>query len=60
MKKLIVFGLAVLMLLSLGTMVNAKTLKLGLDAGPVSQDPKVHLSGGMLQYTHWAFDPLVR
>jgi peptide/nickel transport system substrate-binding protein len=60
MKKLIVFGLAVLMLLSLGTMVNAKTLKLGLDAGPVSQDPQVQLSGGMLQYSHWAFDPLVR
>ncbi len=57
MKKLLVFGLAVLMLLSLGTMVNAKTLKLGLDAGPVSQDPQVQLSGGMLQYSHWALTP---
>ena len=60
MKKLLVIGLAVLMLLSLGTMVNARTLKLGLDAGPVSQDPQVQLSGGMLQYSHWVFDPLVR
>jgi peptide/nickel transport system substrate-binding protein len=35
-------------------------LKLALDAGPVSQDPQVQLSGGMLQFSHWAFDPLVR
>ena len=60
MKKLIVLFLTVLMLFSLGTSAGAKTLKLGLDAGPVSQDPQVQLSGGMLQYSHWAFDPLVR
>ena len=60
MKKLIVISLAVLMVLSLGTIVGAKTLKVGLDAGPVSQDPQVQLSGGMLQYSHWVFDPLVR
>ena len=60
MKKLIVIGLAVLMLVSLGGIAGAKTLKVGLDAGPVSQDPQVQLSGGMLQYSHWVFDPLVR
>ncbi len=60
MKKLFVLCLTVLMLLSLGTLAGAKTLKVGLDAGPVSQDPQVQLSGGMLQYSHWVFDPLVR
>jgi len=48
------------MLFSFGAIAGAKTLKLGLDAGPVSQDPQVQLSGGMLQYSHWVFDPLVR
>jgi len=40
--------------------IQAKTLRVALDAGPVSQDPQVQLSGGMLQYSHWVFDPLVR
>ncbi|WP_319764865.1 ABC transporter substrate-binding protein [Maridesulfovibrio sp.] len=37
-----------------------KTLKLAMDADPVSLDPHVQLSGGMLQYSHMVFDPLVR
>jgi len=60
MKKLFILCLTVLMLFSLGATAGAKTLKLGLDAGPVSQDPQVQLSGGMLQFSHWVFDPLVR
>ncbi len=60
MKKLLVLCLTVLMLFSFGSLAVAKDLKLGLDAGPVSQDPQVQLSGGMLQYSHWVFDPLVR
>ena len=60
MKKLLIFSLAALMLLSMGTAINAKTMKVGLDAGPVTQDPQMQLSGGMLQYSHWVFDPLVR
>ncbi|KAB1443518.1 ABC transporter substrate-binding protein [Pseudodesulfovibrio senegalensis] len=36
------------------------TLKLAMDADPVSLDPHVQLSGGMLQYSHLVFDPLVR
>jgi peptide/nickel transport system substrate-binding protein len=60
MKKLLIFGLVALMLFSLGTIAGAKVLKVGLDAGPVSQDPQVQLSGGMLQFSHWVFDPLVR
>jgi peptide/nickel transport system substrate-binding protein len=60
MKKLSIWLLAVLILISFGSIAGAKTLKVGLDAGPVSQDPQVQLSGGMLQYSHWVFDPLVR
>ncbi|HOO36883.1 MAG TPA: ABC transporter substrate-binding protein [Deltaproteobacteria bacterium] len=37
-----------------------KTLKLAMDADPVSLDPHVQLSGGMLQYSHMVFDPLIR
>ncbi len=39
---------------------GGKTLKLAMDADPVSLDPHVQLSGGMLQYSHMVFDPLVR
>jgi peptide/nickel transport system substrate-binding protein len=48
------------MVFAIGSIAGAKTLRVGLDAGPVSQDPQVQLSGGMLQYSHWVFDPLVR
>lgn len=60
MRKLLVFGLSILVLMSFGSVAGAKTLKLALDADPVSLDPHVQLSGGMLQYSHWCFDPLVR
>ena len=39
---------------------EGKTLKLAMDADPVSLDPHVQLSGGMLQYSHLVFDPLIR
>ncbi|WP_319467463.1 ABC transporter substrate-binding protein [uncultured Pseudodesulfovibrio sp.] len=35
-------------------------LKVAMDADPVSLDPQVQLSGGMLQYSHMVFDSLVR
>ncbi|GAB7024383.1 ABC transporter substrate-binding protein [Salidesulfovibrio brasiliensis] len=35
-------------------------LILAFDAVPVAMDPHVQLSGGMLQYSHMVFDPLVR
>ncbi|MBU1002684.1 MAG: ABC transporter substrate-binding protein [Proteobacteria bacterium] len=35
-------------------------LRLAMDADPVSLDPHVQLSGGMLQYSHMVFDPLIR
>jgi len=60
MKKYLVIALTSIMLLALGSAANAKTMRLGLDADPVSLDPHVQLSGGMLQFSHWVFDPLVR
>jgi peptide/nickel transport system substrate-binding protein len=60
MRKVACTALAVLIALSFGAAVNAKTLKLAMDADPVSLDPQVQLSGGMLQYSHMVFDPLVR
>ena len=60
MKRFFLWCVVFVALLTLGAMAHAKTLKLALDAGPVSQDPQVQLSGGMLQYSHWVFDPLVR
>ena len=41
----------------------AKTLnsiKVAFDADPVSLDPHVQLSAGMIQYAHMVFDPLIR
>ena len=41
MRKPIMPCLAIAIFLSLGTLANAKVLKLALDAGPVSPDPQV-------------------
>ncbi len=60
MKKLTITALSLFMVLALAVCAGAKTLKVGLDADPVSLDPQVQLSGGMLQLSHWVFDPLVR
>lgn len=34
------------------TAASAVTVKLAMDADPVSLDPQVQLSGGILQYSH--------
>jgi len=60
MKKFLSFCLGILLIFSFCGIIQAKTLRLALDAGPISKDPQVMLSGGMLQFSHWAFDPLVR
>jgi len=41
-------------------MASAKTLKLAFDADPKTMDIQEQLSGGMLQFSNWVFDPLVR
>ena len=51
---------SLLLMLLVASSVGAKTLKLAMDADPISLDPQVQLSGGMIQYAHTVFDPLVR
>lgn len=58
MKRLVIL-LSVIILACAG-LAQATTLRLAMDADPVSLDPHVQLSGGMLQYSHLVFDPLIR
>lgn len=60
MRKGIIAIVVVMVMLCAGAALHAKTLKLAMDADPTSLDPHVQLSGGMLQYSHMVFDPLVR
>ena len=60
MKKVMMLALGLFMVMSVGFSASAKTMTVGLDADPVSMDIHVQLSGGMLQLSHWCFDPLVR
>ena len=60
MKKVLTISLVFVMLFAFKATAGVKTLRLGLDTDPVSLDPQVQLSGGILQYSHWVFDPLVR
>jgi len=60
MKKWMVVLLAALFLFPAVGSAEMPTLKLAMDADPVSLDPQVQLSGGMLQFSHMVFDPLVR
>jgi peptide/nickel transport system substrate-binding protein len=59
MKKFLML-IALVATFAFAAQVQAKTLRLAMDADPVSLDPHVQLSGGMLQYSHIVFDPLVR
>jgi len=60
MKKILTAAACVLLGLSITMAAGAKTLRLAYDADPVSLDPHEQLSGGMLQFSHMVFDPLVR
>ncbi|NJB69318.1 peptide/nickel transport system substrate-binding protein [Desulfobaculum xiamenense] len=60
MKRFLVSFMCAVMLLGFGSMASAKTLKVAFNADPVSLDPHVQLSGGMLQYSHIVYDPLIR
>ena len=63
MKKCLFCTLAFL-LLCMGSLPasaeKGKTLVVAMPSDPVSLDPHVQLSAGMLQYSHLVFDPLVR
>lgn len=39
---------------------QANTINITYDADPGTLDPQEQLSGGMLQFSHMVFDPLVR
>ncbi len=58
--KLLALFCGVSLLSMMALTAHAKTLRLAMDADPVSLDPEVQLSAGMLQYSHLVFDPLVR
>ncbi|MDY0162719.1 ABC transporter substrate-binding protein [Desulfobotulus sp.] len=60
MKKRWLVLAAALLFSCIAGPVLAKEIKLAFDSDPVSLDPHVQLSGGMLQYSHMVFDPLVR
>jgi peptide/nickel transport system substrate-binding protein len=60
MKKLLMILMVFFLVFSVGAVAGAKTLKLALDADPKTLDIQEQLSGGMLQFSHWCFDPLVR
>ncbi len=60
MKKILTLAAFVILGLSITMTAGAKTLRLAYDADPVTLDPHEQLSGGMLQFSHMVFDPLVR
>lgn len=60
MKRLLTVLTLAVVLAFAAAPASAKTLRLAVDADPVSLDPHVQLSGGMLAYSHLVFDPLVR
>lgn len=60
MKKILTVVLSFFIMGLFSLSGEAKTLKLAMDADPVSLDPHSQLSGGMLQLSHMVFDPLVR
>lgn len=60
MKKLLAILAAFALAASLTANAQAKTLKLALDADPPRLDFMSQLSGNLLSYAEWVFDPLVR
>ncbi len=60
MKKLFSIALVLLMVCFFSATAGAKTLRVAFDADPKTMDIQEQLSGGMLQFSHWVFDPLVR
>lgn len=52
--------IACCLILILCNKVSATTLRMAFDADPISLDPHEQLSEGTLQFSHIAFDPLLR
>ena len=60
MKKLSAVMAALVLAVMLPLNAGAKVLKLGLDADPPRLDYMSQLSGNLLSYAEWVFDPLAR
>jgi peptide/nickel transport system substrate-binding protein len=60
MKKIVLLCLAIMLLLGGTAMAEMKTLRLSLASDPETLDIQQQLSGNMLEFSHWVFDPLVR
>jgi peptide/nickel transport system substrate-binding protein len=60
MKRSLAVLAALTLAATLAATAHAKTLKLALDADPPRLDYMSQLSGNLLSYAEWAFDPLVR
>ena len=60
MKKLVAILAFLTLLTTSPAGIHAKTLRLALDSDPPCLDYMSQLSGNLLSYAEWAFDPLVR
>lgn len=60
MKRILLVGLALSLLLGGTATAEMKTLRLALASDPETLDIQQQLSGNMLEFSHWVFDPLVR
>lgn len=60
MRKSVLLCLAIVLLLGGTAMGEMKTLRLSLASDPETLDIQQQLSGNMLEFSHWVFDPLVR
>ncbi|MDD2604617.1 MAG: ABC transporter substrate-binding protein [Desulfobacterales bacterium] len=60
MKRVIMVCLALSLVLGGTATAEMKTLRLALASDPETLDIQQQLSGNMLEFSHWVFDPLVR
>lgn len=60
MKKTIVLCIAAILFTGATAFAESKVLRLALASDPETMDIHQQLSGNMLEFSHWVFDPLVR
>jgi len=60
MKRSVLLALVLALLMGGTAMAEMKTLRLALASDPETLDIQQQLSGNMLEFSHWVFDPLVR